>query len=349
MSMDGSPDPESLTDLKSLVKDLMPRRPWIYWSDLVASASLSWISFLVAARRADWDLLRCGLLLVCGLALLRAVLFIHELSHLRRGGLPGFSTAWNLVIGIPVCVPSFMYVGTHTDHHRRNVYGTGRDPEYLPLALLSRWSILIFVLGAFISPVLLVIRYAVMTPVSWVVPPLRRFIIRRASTLAINPRYERAMPHSGDLFLWFALEAGVLVYTWVVAWMIWSGRMSWDIVVQWYVVVGFVSVANQVRTLAAHLYERDEEELTTTEQLLDSVNLGGGGLLEALIAPVGLRYHALHHFIADMPYHSLGRAHRRLMRDLPPESEYRQAEHRGMFPVLDLLVRHPREKGGGTG
>ena len=52
-------------------------------------------------------------------ALYRALLFIHELTHIHRNALPGFRFAWNLFVGIPMLTPSFMYEGVHTTHHKR--------------------------------------------------------------------------------------------------------------------------------------------------------------------------------------------------------------------------------------
>ncbi len=43
--------------------------------------------------------------------------------------------------------------------------------------------------------------------------------------------------------------------------------------------------------------ENDGEVMSVTEQYLDSVNVPPPGLLPALWAPVGLRYHALHHLL----------------------------------------------------
>ena len=53
---------------------------------------------------------------VAVLSLYRAVVFIHELAHLSPGRVPGFRVAWNLLCGIPLLVPSFLY-GSHRDHH----------------------------------------------------------------------------------------------------------------------------------------------------------------------------------------------------------------------------------------
>jgi fatty acid desaturase len=78
-------------------------------------------------------------------------------------------------------------------------------------------------------------------------------------------------------------------------------------------------------------------------QLVDSVNLRGVPGITALLAPVGLRYHALHHLLPALPYHSLGRVHRRLLAELPPDSPYRTTEERGLAGALgDLMARAAR-------
>ena len=77
-----------------------------------------------------------------------------------------------------------------------------------------------------------------------------------------------------------------------------------------------VMFLNQIRTLVAHLWENDGEPMSVTAQFLDSVNVPPPATLPALWAPVGLRYHALHHLLPGVPYHNLGEAHRRLCREL---------------------------------
>src|SRR5204862_3337871 len=90
----------------------------------------------------------------------------------------------------------------------------------------------------------------------------------------------------------------------------------------WMIVSMIASVVNAVRTLSAHRYDHDpkEAELSMIGQLLDTCTIapgpGGfgaaGAAWRALWAPVGLRYHALHHWIPSLPYHNLGRVHRLL-------------------------------------
>src|SRR3546814_4542941 len=78
---------------------------------------------------------------VAVVALYRAGSFIHELTHLRKNALPGFRLACNILVGVPLLIPSFMYEGIHSLHHNRTKYGTVEDPEYLPLALMKPWTV----------------------------------------------------------------------------------------------------------------------------------------------------------------------------------------------------------------
>ena len=99
-----------------------------------------------------------------------------------------------------------------------------------------------------------------------------------------------------------------------------------------------VMVLNQVRTLVAHLWENEGEAMSVTAQYLDSVNVPPPTLLPALWAPVGLRFHALHHLLPSVPYHALGAAHRQLVTALGPDSPYHGANHPGLPQLVARLV-----------
>jgi fatty acid desaturase len=102
--------------------------------------------------------------------------------------------------------------------------------------------------------------------------------------------------------------------------------------------VSLAAVLNQLRTLVAHLWENEGEAMTVTAQYLDSVNVPPPGPVPALWAPVGLRYHALHHLLPSMPYHSLAEAHRRLSAHLGTDTTYARASHPGLFPLIGRIA-----------
>jgi fatty acid desaturase len=79
--------------------------------------------------------------------------------------------------------------------------------------------------------------------------------------------------------------------------------------------------------------------MTVTAQYLDSVNVPPPALLPALWAPVGLRYHALHHLLPSVPYHNLGVAHRRLTAMVEQDSPYHKASYAGLPGLVSQLAR----------
>jgi fatty acid desaturase len=99
-----------------------------------------------------------------------------------------------------------------------------------------------------------------------------------------------------------------------------------------------VAVVNQLRTLVAHSWTSDGEPMSVTDQFLDSINVPPPGWLPLLWAPVGLRYHALHHLLPGIPYHGLAEAHRRLVQALPATSAYHRPQHRGLVAPLGALI-----------
>ncbi|HEY8123127.1 MAG TPA: fatty acid desaturase [Myxococcota bacterium] len=315
-------------------------RPAIYWVDFLACVAIGWPAFALAV--ASWGSGAAWLALgVAVFALYRAALFIHELTHLASGAVPGFLAAWDALAGFPLLVPSLMYVGSHGEHHKAHIFGTAADPEYAPIAHWSRPRLLVATLGMLLIPAALVLRWGLLVPLGALVPAVRRFAITHLSTLAINASYERKPPKGVLKKRWLREELGCMAVVWAAGVALALGALPVRALALWYGLVSAILMINHLRTLGAHRYANEGAAMTLDEQVADSVNLWGPAWLRpltALLAPVGLRFHALHHFFPTLPYHALGAVHRRLVRELPAGAVYRTTSQPALTSALVALA-----------
>ncbi|MGH7137471.1 MAG: fatty acid desaturase family protein [Pirellulales bacterium] len=329
----------SIREARAIVRDLFRPNPVIYWTDFLLSMAVG-AGCLFVARQFVPPLSATQIVLtfIASLAYYRAALFNHELTHLRHGSFRSFRVAWNVLCGIPFFMPSFLY-HTHLAHHARKHYGTPDDGEYLPLAVQPRREIFKYFLQPLVLPALAIVRFLVLAPLAWVSPALRRWVHQRASSMVMDPGYVRPLPTRRELRLWRVQEAACFVFAVVVASLLAVGRLPISLLVHFYLMSVVVLFLNNLRTLGAHRFRHRGEPLTFVDQLLDSVNYPRQPLLNELWAPVGLRFHALHHLFPALPYHALPAAHRRLMEQLPSDSPYRQTESPSLFASIRELWR----------
>jgi fatty acid desaturase len=327
-----------------LTRDLVQPRPAIYWADLIASVAIGYPALVLAATTASSGVMIAGGV-VAMLALYRAISFIHEVSHMKHSALPGFRLGWNALVGVPLLTPSFMYEGVHNLHHAKTRYGTSEDPEYLPLALMKPWTLPLFIVVSALAPVALLFRYAVLSPLSVLIPQLRTLVVERYSALAINPQFRRRAPEGEARRRWNRIEAAASLWAIAIVALVATGIVPLRSMAVAFAIVSAVAVVNQVRTLVAHLWENEGEAMTVTAQYLDSVNVPPPALLPGLWAPVGLRYHALHHLLPSLPYHSLGEAHRRITAALDAESPYHKASYAGLPGLVAQIARSTMKPG----
>src|SRR5262245_21561949 len=246
--------PADVVAAHRLISDLFTPAPGRYWLELVFTGSTAWVAILLLVLSSN---LVVAALAGCFAVLLwyRAATMIHELKHQRREAIPGLHLAWNLVIGVAWLLPSVFYEGVHHGHHKKTTFGTAADPEYLPLAGRP-WAVVSYLGLAFLVFPSVFVRFLVVAPVSWMIPPLRRLVIRSASSYVINLSYVRRMsrPHRQELFGW---ECIILLAWWPPVALTLAGELSWRWLVCWYAVYTVVLLINRLRMLAAHHFASD--------------------------------------------------------------------------------------------
>jgi len=332
-----------LKEARRLVRDLWAPDARIYWIDFSLSTFIGWVAVATAVLSPVASLLQLAALLVAMLALYRAVIFIHELAHFRNGTFTGFRRFWNATCGMPLMVPAYTYADVHIDHHKPQHYGTAEDGEYLPFAVDEPWKIIAFVAQAFIVPLLLVARYAILMPLTLVSAKFRGYIWQRASSLVIDFAYIRPQPKKDQVSGWLIEDILTGLYAYGAFALFYMDILPLTFFVVWYLVTFSVFVLNGLRTLAAHAYRNaGRERMNRQEEFLDSVDIPGNRYISSLWAPVGLRFHATHHLFPGMPYHSLEKAYFRLKTDLPDNRLFLAATRKGLLSAVAQLWREAR-------
>jgi fatty acid desaturase len=319
--------------LRRSLEDLFHPQPWRYWTEVLGSALVGYGALAVGLA---WPGLvgTAVAVLGLGLSLHRNSGMLHELAHLSPTRWRWLMRAWNALWGVPLLLPSWVYRRIHLAHHRAEVFATALDPEYTPLAGEGRPAFFRAVLVPLALPLALALRFLLVAPLSWLVPPLRRVVLARASTLASNgaapppawsPAERRAIlvTEACAVALWWSLIGGM-------AQGVVPARLPLLVLGAWLVAM----VCNQVRGLTAHFFVRHPGRLDPRSAMLESTTLEPGGLLGPVLFPLGLGYHALHHLAPAVPFHHLARAHARLVEALPPSSPYRHTVHRELCGVL---------------
>ena len=75
----------SVKEAREIVKDLMMPNAFIYWVDFLFHIVLGWCSFYFCYRFDFFSPIQCVLFFVSIFSFYRAAIFIHEITHLRKG------------------------------------------------------------------------------------------------------------------------------------------------------------------------------------------------------------------------------------------------------------------------
>lgn len=320
----------------------MSPNAFIYWVDFLFYVSIGWFFFSLCFKSDLFSINQLFFFFVSTFALFRAAIFIHELAHLRKGTFTFFRIVWNLLCGFPLMIPSFLYQGVHNDHHNISLYGTEDDGEYFPFVRKGRVQVILFALTSFFLPAILFIRFVFITPLSYCSKNLRSLVLKKCSSLSINLSYKRTYSSLNAVSMWQVQEAITCLYGWALIFLIIMQVLPVKIIGFWLSILGLVFFVNSLRTLTAHCYRYPgNRTLDISEQLLDSINIPES-FFGVLWAPVGLRFHATHHLIPEMPYHSLGKTHKRLLEKFSKKNIYAQTTSRSLMFTLNRLWREAK-------
>jgi NAD(P)-dependent dehydrogenase (short-subunit alcohol dehydrogenase family)/fatty acid desaturase len=332
-------DPDQLLmSARRQLTDLFHPKAWVFWTDLAITSSVMWAGLIACSRGTGWWPLDALAFTAAALATFRAAVLLHEITHLPRSAIPGIRLAWNAVVGVPLLLPSFIFERMHMDHHRRQIYGTRVDPEYLPHARNAAAKTVFNAALVLLLPAGLFVRWAIVAPISFVHPRLRACVLQRLSTLSGNPAYRAERLTGRARVTALASELACAAWAWACVALLAAGALPLRAL---WVVLGLLAAAvtlNQLHAFAAHRFESDGSQLSVARQLADSVNVTADSLVARLLLPCGIGFHALHHFCPALPYHALREAHRRLLAALPEGSVYHRTVSPGLFASLAELL-----------
>lgn len=326
---------------RALVGDLFEPKPWIYWTDFLLSVSVGYACAGVYLTAPAFSPQQLICFVIAGVMLYRVGSYMHEIVHFRRDQMRTFRIVWNIVAGIPMLTPAFLYE-SHLAHHNTHHYGTGNDGEYLPLGVGRLRNVAFFLMQIALLPLFVVSRFLFLTPLSFVSPAWRTWVLRRASSYVINFAHVREISENAPRRAWAAIDIACSLRAWLMIVAVFAGLTDWTRLPMLYSIAIMTLGLNHIRTLVAHRYLSDGEKMSHLDQLSDSVNIEGGWLTEAVF-PLGLRYHALHHLYPSLPYHNLYAAHRRLMNSLPEDSPYHEITYPTFASALRDLLKNCRE------
>jgi fatty acid desaturase len=326
--------------VREIVKDLIEPNPRIFWIDMLLTMAVAHAGFAVYALSELWSAPFWIGAFVAGLAFYRGTIFSHEITHFHPSTFKNFRHAWNALCGVPLLFPEFIYED-HISHHVNHSYGTPHDGEYLPLGTSSWKRISLFLLQAMLVPAMGLFRFVVLAPLSWVFPKIRHWVwTQSTAAVTINLAYEMPVPTDpAVLRRWKIQEVICFIYGASFLGSMAVGLLPWSLYGRMYCLFLGVALLNYTRMLGAHRYMSGGQASSYLEQLLDSYTVPGSPLITELWAPLGMRYHALHHLVPSMPYHNLGKAHRRLVEQLPVDSPYRATIRRNLGECVVEVLR----------
>ena len=312
-------------------------KPARFWFDFSYSVA---IAYTAASIYLTSELLLWPRLIAFPIAvfwLYRLGSLVHEVAHLPRGEMRTFKVVWNLVVGVITLTPSPFYTKHHRDHHSQHIYGMPQDPEYVTnMVRRGSWSsLLAYSLFVLAFPILVFLRF-LLSPLTFLHPRLREFVLTRASSLTFNWHYERKVG-TFDRRVITAIELLCCLRAALIPGVVLAGFAPWTRVPLLYSLGVSVLILNQLRQVADHHFSGGGNRFSFADHILDSCNYKANDPLTWLFFPFAIQYHALHHIFPTLPYHNLAAADAYLLAKLPADSPYRTLDQPSWWSVARTM------------
>ncbi|CAE6516547.1 putative Fatty acid desaturase [Nitrosomonas nitrosa] len=332
--------------MKASIADFAKPNPYIYWSDFLITTISAWGLFYLAIKASQSDGLYYLLIFLSAIGFYRALAFTHELAHLRKGAVPGFSFIWHVICGIPFLAPHFLYRTVHVAHHSKKNYGKDTDGEYISFGTSSKWLIIAHFLFNLLIPLSSISRFMIIAPISLFNSRLRLFVMERMSFIGLKFSFSREVPiRKSEMTGWYVAEFSCCLFCWLVFASLITKTITLTFLFQWYMIIIIVLTLNSLRTLGAtHWYVSEGTDLNFTDQIKDSISIRSKSLLTKILCPVGTQYHALHHMFPSIPYHSLGKVYERLLANFPEEKILLETSRPNLFASWQEVWALSRKK-----
>lgn len=328
----------AIRQIRQHISNQFDHKPHIYFADFFVTLLVGWFFAYLYLSQAGSVAVQSIAYVAAGFALFRAGLFMHEIVHMPKGRMGAFKVVWNVLYGIPMASHSYLYT-CHLYHHKSSTFSTADDGEYLSLGRGSKWRIFFYLLEIPIAPLLGLLRFLLLVPLSFISPGVRSWMIRNASSAVMNPRFKLNKLELYDRW-WMVCDLASSAWLWLLVALAAYDVIAWQILVKAYFLIVLILAINWLRNLVAHTYTIENGSVSYLTQFLDSINIKGPALIVFLFFPIGMRYHALHHLFPLLPYHALRHVHTKLKAELAPESPYLANTELDTFEALARLLKH---------
>lgn len=313
---------EETLRIQALLKPFQKLSPITFYLDLIATAILAWVPLYLLSV-TPLGAMSVLYFVLAYVGFFRGHAFIHEVVHFRKK-IKGLGPLYNVLFGYPNRAPYYIHE-PHQFHHLPTTFATAKDPEYMVLAGKGRFFFFLPILTTPFVPLVLLLRFGVLPLVSWAFPvTARTWLYNRLSTLVVNPGYFRDIRHSNDLKV--ALREDSLCALFFLGWvaLAYTGVLNVTFFISLYAVIVATTLVNIYRARVAHHYDNHSGERLSPYGILRDSTCVEGSVLDIFWAPIGLKYHSMHHLAPTIPYHNLARAHYFLKAQLTQDHPYNQ-------------------------